>query len=87
MRISRLILFLFLLGSCWPSFGQETMRTDTISVKIYFRQGYSTFEPSFRDNAARLDAFVARLHDAAFDTLRQVRSIRIVGGASPELVS
>lgn len=87
MRISRLILFLFLLGSCWPSFGQETMRTDTISVKIYFRQGYSTFEPSFRDNAARLDAFVARLHDAAFDTLRQVRSIRIVGGASPEGVS
>ena len=84
MRISRLILFLFLLGSCWTSSGQETMRTDTISVKIYFRQGYSTLNPSFQDNGPRLDMLIRKITDFNQDPMCRIQSIRIVASSSPE---
>lgn len=87
MRINRLMLFLLLLGCCHIGYGQEQIMIDTVGVKVYFRQGYSTFEPAFRDNASRLDVFVARLREANYDTLRQIRSVRIIGAASPEGVS
>ena len=84
MRISRLILFLFLLGSCWTSSGQETMRTDTISVKIYFSQGYSTLNPSFQDNGPRLDMLIRKITDLNQDPMCRIQSIRIVASSSPE---
>lgn len=63
---------------------QETVQTDTVSVKVYFRQGYSSFEPAFRDNGIRLQAFVARLREIGVDTTQRLHHVCIVGAASPE---
>lgn len=64
--------------------GQETPRTDTLGVEVYFRRGYSTLEESLRDNGARLKSFADRLRALQQDTSRCIRQVRIVSGTSPE---
>lgn len=54
------------------------------SVKIHFRQGHSAFDPLYRGNGEALKAFASRLDVIRRDSLCRIRSIRIVGGASPE---
>ena len=63
---------------------QEAVHTDTLSLKVYFQRGYSTFDPSFRDNARKLEAFAGQLRQVAGDSLQRVHPVRIVGAASPE---
>lgn len=74
------LLFIILLfyGSYAPA--QEVKD----SVRIYFRQGHSTFDPLYHDNGANLKGFASRLRVIREDSLCRIRSIRIVGGASPE---
>ncbi len=62
----------------------EIVETDTVSVKVYFRQGYSTFEPSFRQNGERLEKFADIVRERDNDTTQRLRRIHIVGAASPE---
>ena len=31
------------------------------SLRVYFRQGYSTFDPKYRDNQSQVDAFISRV--------------------------
>lgn len=64
--------------------GQETPRTDTLGVEVYFRRGYSTLEESLRDNGVRLESFADRLRALQQDTSRCIRQVRIVSGTSPE---
>lgn len=64
--------------------GQETSRTDTLGVEVYFRQGYSTLEESLRDNGPHLESFTERLRVLRQDTLCRIRQVRIVSGTSPE---
>lgn len=64
--------------------GQETPRTDTLGVEVYFRRGYSTLEESLRNNGARLESFADRLRALQQDTSRCIRQVRIVSGTSPE---
>lgn len=64
--------------------GQETPRTDTLGVEVYFRRGYSTLEDALRDNGARLESFADRLRALQQDTSRCIRQVRIVSGTSPE---
>lgn len=64
--------------------GQETSRTDTLGVEVYFRRGYSTLEESLRDNGPHLESFLERLRALRQDTLRRIRQVRIVSGTSPE---
>ena len=78
---------LWLLSALWPALclpAQEPVQADTLSVKVYFRRGYSLFEPALRNNGTRLKAFVDRLGQAEADTLQEVGVVRIVGAASPE---
>ncbi|WP_302959561.1 DUF3575 domain-containing protein [Alistipes finegoldii] len=84
MRIER-ILFLFLLSACfYTGYGQETPRTDTLGVDVYYRRGFSVLEDSLRDNGVRLTSFADRLRALQQDTSRCIRQVRIVSGTSPE---
>ncbi len=64
--------------------GQETPRTDTLGVEVYFRRGYSTLEDALRNNGARLESFADCLRALQQDTSRCIRQVRIVSGTSPE---
>ena len=78
------MIFLFLLGGSHVGYGQDQSLPDTLRLDVYFRQGYSTLEPSFRDNGLRLAAFTQQVADLCRDTMCRVQSIRIVGFSSPE---
>lgn len=78
------MFLLLLLGCCRIGYGQERETADTLSVQVFFRQGYSILEPDYRDNGARLEAFAEQVRILRQDTLCRVKGIRIVGAASPE---
>lgn len=59
-------------------------RSDTTEVKIYFRQGHSSFDGSFRRNGLRWEAFRGTVRSLMTDPAVRVDRIRITGGASPE---
>lgn len=80
-----LILIVFLICSAHSATAQsKEIPTDTISVKVYFRQGYSILQPSFRQNGVRLGEFVERLSELHGDSTVRLSSIDIVAYASPE---
>ena len=62
----------------------DSTRTDTLSVRFYFRQGYRIWQPGFRENGARLEAFVRQVCQAQADTFCHVRTIEVTGASSPE---
>ena len=53
-----LLFFAFLpaVSSNAQTQGNVVTESDTIGVKVYFRQGYSLLQPAFRENGVRLDA-------------------------------
>ncbi len=63
---------------------QKLITTDTISVKIYFRQGYSILDSVYRNNQARLDTFSSRISELRHNQHCELKSGRIVSSASPE---
>lgn len=87
MRINRLLSFLLLLGFCHIGYGQEQALTDTLSAQVYFRQGYSILELDYRANAKRLAAFADSIRSLQRDASCRMKTLRIVGTASPEGVS
>lgn len=55
------------------------------TLQVYFRQGYSTWEPNFKGNGERMEKFVERVKDIMGDTtLYQISKIHIIAGCSPE---
>ena len=72
----------FLLGMLCPVHSQEDVKTDT--VKIYFQQGKSMYNPDFRDNQSRLANFVSRVQAFREDSAYSIHSIHIIAVASPE---
>ena len=83
----RNILFLILgavaaaMSPSCKAFAQESIRD---SVKIYFRQDYSTLDMSIRDNKAVLDNIIGKLKSDYADSIYRLRKVLVVGGASPE---
>lgn len=57
---------------------------DTVGVKIYFRQGSYTLQPTFRENGIRLDEFMRYVSEMHGDSTARLNSIDIVAYASPE---
>lgn len=57
---------------------------DTVGVKVYFRQGYSSLQPAFRENGIRLYEFMRRVSEMHADSTARLNSIDIVAYASPE---
>lgn len=84
MRNKLLFLPFFLLLAAGPSMARESIPRDTIGVKVYFRQGHASLDSLFRDNGSRLDSFSRRLVSFGGDSAFQIRSVRVVSGASPE---
>lgn len=82
--MKKIIFVITLLFCGFETRAQNDLNTDTIRVKVYFRQGYSTLEPSFRDNGVRLDAFTRRVAELQWDTMCRIGVLRIVTFASPE---
>lgn len=85
MEKRKILLLLVLLTLIFGSLSaQNPPSIDTLGVKVYFRQGYSTLDPSFRDNGLRLAAFTRQVADLCRDTMCRVQSVRIVGFSSPD---
>lgn len=63
---------------------QKSPGVDTVGVTVYFRQGHSTLEPSFRDNGPRLDTFFRQVAKLSRDTTCRIHSVRIMAFSSPE---
>lgn len=72
-----LLLFLLLYG------GIAAAQDTCDSVRVYFRQGQSELDMSFRDNRNALESILKRLWEKRGDTLCLDRVV-FVGGASPE---
>lgn len=85
--VLKIVGLLAVAGLCTPQVRaqmQSPPRTDTVCVRFYFRQGYSTLDTAFRGNGGRLEAFVRRVERLWEDSTRHLRRIRIEAGASPE---
>lgn len=63
---------------------QRTVSADTIGVFIYYERGYSTLDTSYRGNGERLDSFIRNVENIRKDSSSVLRSMRIVGSASPD---
>ena len=80
-----LLLSLLLLPVAASAQADNTITTaDTVGVKVYFRQGYSSLQPAFRENGIRLDEFMRRVSEMHTDSTARLNSIDIVAYASPE---
>lgn len=80
-----LLVSLLLLPVAASAQADNTITTaDTVGVKVYFRQGYSTLQPAFRENGIRLDEFMRRVSEMHGDSTARLNSIDIVAYASPE---
>lgn len=78
---------LFLLSAvlwCGSLTAQNSRTVDVLDAKIYFRQGQSTIDPSFRGNGPRLDSLVWRLSEIQNNPRSRVESVQIISSASPE---
>lgn len=80
----RLALFLMLLVCGQVGYSQEQVSIDTLCVEIFFRHGYSTFEPGFCNNEVRLEEFVNRVQAIQQDSTCQIKNISVQGAASPD---
>ena len=78
--LSKRLLFLLLLCGGGYVSAQEVRD----SVNVYFRQGHTALDPLYRNNGDNLEGFAARVRAVKEDGSCRIRSIRIVGGASPE---
>ena len=79
--MKRLLLILFMLIGVGNLFARQAQD----SVKIHFRQGYSTLELDFEGNREALAQIVDSLkvrQDA--DSIYRLTRIEVIGGASPE---
>lgn len=79
-RYYYIILILFCLSSFDYAYCQEVRD----SVKIYFRQGYANLDTSIGNNKASLNRIADSLAISYADSIYQLKSIVVIGGASPE---
>ena len=55
------------------------------SLRVYFRQGYSTFDPKYRDNQSQVDAFISRVKTFQSESdAFVILNVTYKAGASPE---
>ena len=81
-RVSHYILLTLTLVLLSGSIGRAQEVKD--SVRIYFRQGYSTLDLSIRDNRASLERIADSLRKGNTDSVYKLQKVLVVGGASPE---
>ena len=86
MRLNLILLVTFLTGLLLPgmTYALERPVADTIGLRVYFRQGYATPEYNYRENGVRMQAFVSALKTILEDPTRNLKTIHVVAGCSPE---
>lgn len=80
------LALLFVSGSyneSWASVASSDVE-ESDSVRVYFKQGIYKLELDFENNEKNLESFIARMHRLYTERRFAIKSIRIVGGASPE---
>ena len=82
MKTIRYCLITALLLLPVLSFAQEVLQRD--SVRVYFRQGKSAFDPVFQDNVWRLAELSNRVKQLQLDSMARVERVEVIGSASPE---
>lgn len=76
---------LIVVISLFCTFFSVTSQEKSDTLEVYFRQGYSLWEPNFKNNGKRLEAFVERFKKLRKDTvLYNISKIHIIAGCSPE---
>ena len=79
---------LFVLFALSCSFASAQNRhdseSDSIGVQIFFRKGYSTLQPDFRQNGMRVDEFIRRVSEMQNDSAMRISAIDIVAFSSPD---
>ena len=85
MRFNKLIFGTVsaLMMVCQVSFAQEKI-VDSMSVKVFFRQGSQTIDRSYGGNVDNLWAFARKVNLFLNDSSYRVVSVKLVSGASPE---
>jgi hypothetical protein len=84
MRLKHLFLILFAAGSI-SVYGQEGQAaSDNLSLRLYFRIGKTTLEPSFRGNGQSMKNFSDKVKAIFQDTNYVVTNLRITSAASPD---
>lgn len=78
IRYALLALFLLLPALILA----QEVRQD--SVKVYFQQGRSKFDPMFQDNVWRLTEFSNKVKQLQSDSLARIERMQVIGSASPE---
>lgn len=63
---------------------QVIIQEDSVQCSIYFRQGRSNFDPSYKDNGARLKKFVSEVYFRDGDPSMSIKRVVVNSGASPE---
>lgn len=79
-----ILLVALVLGSVVPVLAQGLHKSDTVTMRVYYKQGYATFDPSYKDNGQNLKTFLSKIQEIRQDSKSRVRAIRIFAGASPE---
>lgn len=75
---------LAILTVCIFSYFNVSAQERVDSLVIYFRQGYSIYEPDFHGNKERMDAFIKRINELQCDSLHNIAKVSYIAGASPE---
>ncbi len=75
-----LLVALLLLPVLCPA--QEVLQRD--SVKVFFHQGKSQFDPVFQENVWRLAELSNRVKQLQLDSMARVERVEVIGSASPE---
>lgn len=86
MVLKRILFILFALMAATSGWAQSEPEHQSDTLEVYFRQGYSAWDPGYMGNGERMQAFVKRfdrLHhkDRVFN---KISKIHIVSGCSPE---
>ena len=71
---------LFLCGPATKAQGT----TDSLCLKVFFRENVTTIDPEYRNNGILIDQFVSEVKEIMADTTCRIQSIHIRSGASPE---
>lgn len=83
MKHLNAILLAAFLPVC-ASLEAQTVRTDTLSIEISFRQGVSTLDRDYLDNGNVMDGFLSALNYFNSDPSVIIQSVNISTCASPE---
>ena len=79
LNAKKIIVLAALLSLC------GTVRaSDTLSVKLYFRQDFSVFDFDYRDNGKRLAAFADELNEYLANPANRAENLYLHASASPE---